>query len=110
MNGNFALAIHPGEAAHLVAGWPPDAWLVAFGGGQDRWDAVAERELSDAVGLLPVWPPLEGHPVADIPAEDEQALVLRIVRYPDIAEVARARMSSTPGQVFTDIDADDVDW
>lgn len=109
MTDAFALLLAPGEAAALVPGWPPDAWLVAFGGGLGGWDAVGEREIPATVGLLPVWPPLGSLPIADVGAGEEVLLIGRIARQPGLAEAARGRIAPS-APCPREVGPDDVDW
>src|SRR5690606_9959594 len=75
----FALVLTPDEAALLIDGWPPGAWLVAAEDvGGPRWDAGDEADLPAMVGRLPVWPPLGSFHVARMPAEAEAMLLRRL--------------------------------
>jgi hypothetical protein len=109
----FALIVTPAEAAGLVPGWPPGAWLAVTlsSGGAAAWEAVASEDaLPDAVSGLPVWPPAGRLPVAAVTAGAEADLLARIVAEPGLAAAAAARLAGEAPVRPAEVLAEDVEW
>ncbi len=89
---SYRIILEAEEVRAVLSGWPLECCLM-ISADAPEWDAVRPADLSDRIGLLPVWPPRLGYAVADVSAVDEISLVELVLNEPAISDQAKIRLN-----------------